>query len=501
MATNEHSHLLTNSLSGLCESGQMIVKPYGPAVTLAMTLNYVIGTGCFGLPYAFMEAGIGLSLILMIAGVVGSLITMNYTLESLARAEGVCEATSTGVPCHQITYRKFEFATIAEMFVGRLGKAAVQLVMGLYCIGSLWSYASVFSSSTASLFFTYALGDTCNVYGDSPTSGCLDSYYMFMAIFSTIVLYMVLMDISDQALVQKFLSAYRIVAFALMLVTMTIKVVTDGSEVVASRYAAIGLVNWKNFGKGFGPTLLALNCQYNMPDALQPLNPKSQARFVAFAALLIAGTCYLLVGFLGAISFDTINPLATLMWSSYTGCGNGWETCEYSNPMGTIVQVVILLFPVVNVVSAYPMVGVTVGDNMLMSFPSHLTARFGENLTRSFCRLLVSAPPILFAILFKRLDFIFTVAGLFGFLLGWTIPSWFQVIGSRYCQDVWRFPGAAITEFTHSCNCYDQCVSRVKCLWEIAVASPARPTKFFHHQIRICTVVAFYFLWCCVYST
>ncbi|KAF1779632.1 Amino acid transporter, transmembrane domain [Phytophthora cactorum] len=406
MAATEHTHLLTRSLSGSWEGGHMNVKPYGPAVTLAMALNYVIGTGCFGLPYAFMEGGIVLALILMIVGVLGSLITMNYTLESLARAEGVCAATGGGAPRHRITYRKFEFATIAEMFVGRLGKAAVQLVMGSYCIGSLWSYASVFSSSTASLFFSYVLGESCDVYGDDPSSGCLEGYYVFMAIFSAIVLSMVLMDISDQALVQKFLSVYP----------------SDGSEAVASRYAAIGTVNWGNFGKAFGPTLLALNCQYNMPDALQPLDPKSKARFVAFAALLIAGTCYLLVGLLGALSFDKINPLATLMWSSYTGCGNGWEECEHSNPVGIIVQLIILLFPVINVVSAYPMVGVTVGDNMLMSFPSHLTDRFGEKITRM--------PPILFAVVFKRLDFIFAIAGL------------------RYCQQVWGFPGAAITEFT-----------------------------------------------------
>ncbi|KAI9982913.1 hypothetical protein PInf_006713 [Phytophthora infestans] len=420
MATTERTHLLTRSLSGSWENGHMSAKPYGPAVTLAMALNYVIGTGCFGLPYAFMEGGIVLALVLMIVGVLGSLLTMNYTLESLARAEGVCAATGGGAPRHEITYRKFEFATIAEMFVGRLGKAAVQLVMGSYCIGSLWSYASVFSSSTASLFFTYVLGESCDVYGDDVSSGCLEGYYVFMAIFSAIVLSMVLMDISDQALVQKFLSVYRIVAFALMFITMTIKVASDGSEAVASRYAAIGA----------------------------PLTPKSKARFVVFATLLIAGTCYLLVGLLGALSFDKINPLATLMWSSYTGCGNGWGECDHANPVGVVVQLVILLFPVINVVSAYPMVGVTVGDNMLMSFPSHLTDRFGEKLTRSLCRLSVAVPPILFAVVFKRLDFIFAIAGLFGFLLGLTIPCWFQVIGSRYCQQVWGFPGAAITEFT-----------------------------------------------------
>ncbi|TDH72602.1 hypothetical protein CCR75_003888 [Bremia lactucae] len=447
MAITEKAHLLSRNPSSR-DGNYTAIKPYGPAVTLAMTLNYVIGTGCFGLPYAFMKGGIVLALLLMSVGILGSMITMNYTLESLARAEGVCAASAGGGPRHQITHRKFDFATIAEMFVGRLGKIVVQLVMGFYCIGSLWSYASVFSSSTASIFFSFVLGESCDVYGANPSSGCLNGYYVFMAIFSVIVLSMVVMDISDQAIAQKFLSVYRIVAFALMLLTMAIKVTSDGGTLVASRYDTIGSVNWGNFGKAFGPTLLALNCQYNMPDALQPLSPKSKARLVAFSALLIAGTCYLLVGLLGALSFDTINPLATLMWSSYTGCGNGWQQCEFTNPVGICVQLIVLLFPVINVVSAYPMVGVTVGDNMLMSFPKHLTERFGRNVTRRMCRLSVAAPPILFAVVFKRLDFIFAIAGLFGFLLGLTIPCWFQIIGSRYCQRVWGNPGAAITEFT-----------------------------------------------------
>lgn len=424
------------------------VKPYGPAITLAMTLNYVIGTGCFGLPFAFKEAGIVLTASLLSIGVLGALVTMNYTLESLARAEGVCAATRGGAPRHELTYRKFDFATIGEMFAGKFGKVTVQVVMALYCIGALWSYASVFASSVASLFFSYVLGDACDAYALHPTAACLDAYYVCMAIFSAIVISMVLLDISDQASIQKFLSVYRIAALLLMLVTMLIKIGVDGTDALAARYTAIGAFNWSNFGKGFGPTLLALNCQYNMPDALQPLNPKSAARRVAFAALIIAGSFYLLVGLLGALAFDELNPLASLMWSTYTGCGNGWDTCSSTNPFGVVVQLVILIFPVVNVTSAYPMVGVTVGDNLLMSVPKTVSARLGMATTRNVCRLLAAAPPLVLAVVFKKLDFIFAVAGLFGFLLGLSIPCWFQVIGSRYCKRVWGFSGAAITPFT-----------------------------------------------------
>uniref|UniRef100_K3X2M8 Amino acid transporter transmembrane domain-containing protein n=2 Tax=Globisporangium ultimum (strain ATCC 200006 / CBS 805.95 / DAOM BR144) TaxID=431595 RepID=K3X2M8_GLOUD len=424
------------------------VKPYGPAITLAMTLNYVIGTGCFGLPYAFMEAGIVLTSTMLIVGVFGAIITMNYTLESLARAEGVCAATRGGAPLHHLTYRKFDFATIGDMFAGKFGKITVQIVIALYCIGALWSYASVFASSVASLFFSYVLGDSCDAYGISPSMGCLEAYYVSMAVFSVIVISMVLLNISDQASIQKFLSVYRIAALVLMLVTMLIKISVDGSGALGDRYNRIGAFNWSNFGKGFGPTLLALNCQYNMPDALQPLNPKSYARKVAFGALIISGSFYLLVGLLGALAFDNINPLASLMWSTYTGCGNGWDDCGSTNPFGVFVQLVILIFPVVNVTSAYPMVGVTVGDNMLMSIPKVVTDALGPSVTRSLCRLLAAVPPLVLAVVFKKLDFIFSVAGLFGFLLGLSIPCWFQVIGSRYCKRVWGFSGAAITPFT-----------------------------------------------------
>lgn len=438
--------LATHHGGGSADTGG--VKPYGPSITLAMALNYVIGTGCFGLPFAFKEAGVVLTAALLVTGVLGALVTMNYTLESLARAEGVCAATRGGAPLHRLTYRKFDFATIGDMFAGKLGKLTVQAVMALYCVGALWSYASVFASSVASLFFSYALGDDCDAYALQPSAGCLDAYYVGMAVFSAIVISMVLLDISDQASIQKFLSVYRIVALLLMLVTMLVKITVDGGDALAARYTRIGAFNWSNFGKGFGPTLLALNCQYNMPDALQPLNPKSYARKVAFGALVIAGSFYLLVGLIGALAFDSINPLASLMWSSYTGCGNGWDECASTNPFGVVVQLVVLIFPVVNVTSAYPMVGVTVGDNLLMSVPKSVSERLGASATRNVCRLLAAVPPLVLAVVFKKLDFIFSVAGLFGFLLGLSIPCWFQVIGSRYCKRVWGFSGAAITPFT-----------------------------------------------------
>ncbi|RHY07038.1 hypothetical protein DYB28_001571 [Aphanomyces astaci] len=435
------------------DAAAMGVRPYGTVVAVAMTLNYMIGTGCFGLPFAFASAGLGLTTIFLVLGFVGALITMNYTLETMARAEGVVSAPKGTLPDNRLTYRKIDFSVIGDIFAGSMGYSIVQTVLVLYCLGSLWSYASIFASSIASMVFTYAWDDSCDAYALDATVACVDMYYVSMVLFSVVAISMVLMDLGDQATIQKFLSVYRIVALFVMLVTLLIKLTYDGYDVVADRVASreAWAFNWHNFSAGFGPTLLALNCQYNMPDALQPLHAteKSKARLITFGAMTISAVFYLLLGVLGAISFDTVNPLASLMWSDFTGCGNGWTACPSGKPtwIGSIVHIVVLMFPVVNVTSTYPMVGLTVGGNILTSLPKAWTAPLGPSRARTLSRLIAAVPPLVLAAIFKKLDAIFTFAGFFGFALGLIIPCWFQVIGIKYCERTFHSDLAVLTPY------------------------------------------------------
>ncbi|EQC41620.1 hypothetical protein SDRG_01578 [Saprolegnia diclina VS20] len=435
------------------DASAMGVKTYGPVVAVAMTLNYMIGTGCFGLPYAFSVAGIGLTSIFLILGFIAALITMNYTIEAMARAEGVMSTGKDAQPENRLTYRKIDFSVIGEIFAGRTGYAIVQTVLVLYCLGSLWSYASIFASSMASIFHTFVVGDFCDAYAANASGGCLEAYYGFMAVFSVISIVLVLMDLGDQATIQKFLSAYRILAFALMLVTITVKLGVDGADAITTRLASRQhwAFNLHNFSAGFGPTLLALNCQYNMPDALQPLeqSAKGKSRAITFIAMTVSAICYFLLGLLGALAFDDVNPLASLMWSDYTGCGNGWSKCPSGNPtwFGWCVHIVILMFPVVNVTSTFPMVGLTVGGNILTSLPKSITAPLGPSGARNLSRLIAAIPPLVLATLFKKLDAIFTFAGFFGFALGLIIPAWFQVIGTKFFRRVYGNLEAAATPF------------------------------------------------------
>lgn len=412
------------------------VKPYSKGIAIAMTINYIVGTGCFGLPFAFTQSGMLLTTIFLIFGSVIATIAMSYTLESMARAEGVTaiheakvleyvpedfEEKSRG-PQHCLTYRKFDFAMIANVFLGFRGKLFVQICLGLYSLGALWSYASVFASSIASISINYVYGETCDVFLN-PSVSCMDAYYISMAGYAVVVITLVLMDLGDQAGIQNFLAVYRFVAFGLMLATLSIKVFYDWN-LLAGRVALIGLMNWDKFGNGFGPAILAINCHYNMPDAIQPLRTKDDAKNVTYFALGISSIAYLTLGILGALCFDEVNPLTTLNWVNYSGCGNGWGICtsKTSQIFGEMIRLLILLFPAVNVLSTYPMVGLTIGENLLSSVPKHVKLQFGELWCRKACRIIVVTPPLVLASFFLKLDLVFTVSGLFGFLLALTIP-------------------------------------------------------------------------------
>lgn len=431
------------------DAGSMGVKPYTSTVALAMTLNYIIGTGCFGLPYAFSKAGLVLTSLFLIVGGIIAMFSMNYTLESLARAEGVTSSKELAVshlpePKHGMTYRKFDFCTVADIFTGSRGKNVVQAIIWFYCLATLWSYASVFASSAASMLIKQ-----CDITKD-PSSSCEIAYCLSVAVYGVIVIALVVMDIGEQAKFQKFLSIYRIVALIVMLITMCIKIGFEGSQ-VAIRAQMIGSFNWEHFAKGFGPSILAINCHYNMPDALQPLDTKGSARMVTFFALGLSSIFYLALGLMGALAFDQVDELATLRWTVYTACGNGWEDCGSNTAgrvMGYILSYIVLFFPMINVLSAYPMIGVTVGDNIFTSVPKSIVARFGAGPSRTACRLFSAIPPLILAAFFRQLNMILTIGGLFGFLLGLTIPCCFQLASLKFCKDTWGTLASGCTEFT-----------------------------------------------------
>jgi len=168
---------------------------------------------------------------------------------------------------------------------------------------------------------------------------------------------------------------------------------------------------------------------------------------VVTGGMMIATTFYLFVGWICALLFGPQTlALVTLNWEHYTGYGGGWGDSPTGYPtfLAQLIKLAIIFFPVMNVLSSYPLVAVTLGDNLLYLLPeSYVPTSKGlehvsPTLKKGF-RLLASVPPVIAAGILYNLGKILTLTGLFAFFLELTIPSLLQLLSVRFMQKRYGF--------------------------------------------------------------
>ena len=198
---------------------------YSSYLGFALTVNFIIGTGAFALPYGVVEAGTVLSLCCLVLFTIVSCICLSYVIESMARTGGLVNAEKSKIPFvngfnHQSMNEasslisapylsghyiptlncdiKLDFAYMCWLYGGAQAHTLVQICMALYSYGVLWAYASVFSSSVDTLFFQYVFGEDCNIY-ESPTPACSLGYTIAVIVFGILVTMLSLQDMHEQA--------------------------------------------------------------------------------------------------------------------------------------------------------------------------------------------------------------------------------------------------------------------------------------------------------------
>lgn len=168
---------------------------YDTSTGVAMFVNYIVGTGCFALPFAFYQAGLGFASIMLIAGAALCAISGHFTLEVMARAQGYIDYKEKGEPRNHITNQKVDFSQMAGLFGGSILRGVTQIM--IFMFGTPWSYAGVFGSSLAALLFSYFSEHQCDVYHD-PNADCRMTYYIILLSFAVYGIGFSMMDVSEQ---------------------------------------------------------------------------------------------------------------------------------------------------------------------------------------------------------------------------------------------------------------------------------------------------------------
>lgn len=150
------------------------------------------------------------------------------------------------------------------------------------------------------------------------------------------------------------------------------------------------------------------------------------------------------MGVVCAVFFNPPDPLITLNWLLFTGRGaGGWSAGVGSAWWAVALRMVVILFPVIDLVNVFPLVVVTLGGNIATALP----IAWPESRRKLVSRLLAALPPLILGTAIGRLDTIFTVTGWFGFAIEFIVPTVFQWLSSRRCV---RAFGAGADETPYS---------------------------------------------------
>ncbi|RQM26701.1 hypothetical protein B5M09_001506 [Aphanomyces astaci] len=328
---------------------------YSPLVCYSYTLNTILGVGCLTIPYA--------GLVLGLSTVVGmsflSYVTVLWTCEALERHRRrlhLLPPTSDD---------DLEVVTLCRVYLGSIGANLYHVALYSYGYAVLVAFAQVFIAALSTQF-------------PALSSSLVALFY------SLVVVPLSCMDLTEQIVVQLFLTSVRFAAITLMTGTLP-------------------LVNFDGLGLLVSTVVFAQFCHMCVPSLIAPL--KKEATVAApsiFLAAMTTTTCiYVVLAVLCAISFgpQTLSSV-NLNWSSFPS-------------MPLVVRTFLVLFPAIDTLSSFPLIAINVVQD-------------ATSLPKLASRLAAAVPPILLGYAVNDLSTVVHVSGVFGVYLVLIGPALLQ---------------------------------------------------------------------------
>ena len=430
---------------------------YGGFVAYCFSLNYILGVGILSIPWGFVRAGLVLSPLVLLLVTLVSWVTAVFILDVMARAQA-CFGPPTGTaaahaaghvqgdgpdytalrdrsldtdeapinPRFTVGQHKFEMNSLVGLFLGKSMQRVYEATVMIYLVGALWSYTSVFASSFSSHVGLPFLngGSTCSVYTDT-TPGCTDLYMFYVACFAVVVIPLTCLDLTEQKPVQIALSMLRFIAVTTMISTTAVAIWSYPSSASTQHasppfYANVSLFNWGNLGKLLPITVYSQIFHHSIPGLSQPVQEKHLLTRVYGSVLSTTFLLYSSLGLVLAVYFGAeIEQACTLNWAHYTG------GISPTPVWATLVSFLVVLFPPFDVVSAFPLNGLTLGNNLMAACVTDPATQRLARVKVPF-RLLAAVPPIAGALFFRDLKTVLDYAGCTGIILAFLFPTLLQ---------------------------------------------------------------------------
>lgn len=403
------------------------------------TINCVVGAGFLSIPWAFQRGGWVFCLIfqLLVSGV--SMYLSKQLLEVMSRVEVLqrmkeedqkvptvrfCEMfTQKGEELlpqthhtPEITARRFDITEIVRIIFGEKWSIAYLFCMVFYNLGIQLAYSSIFAVSFASNVPLGTLG-TCDIYQDEEFfTDCRWKYWVYLGVFFVCMLYLTIKGVEEQVWFQSAMTFVRFIVMTLVIVTCVFDIAYHQHN-ESSDYNSIDTPSYFDFdyvGNAIPIILFASFYHNQIPTITEHVRErdKNLPKIISMTTV----TCvvfYLALGLIVPFAIDDLPSMSTLSYRNYSA---GHD--ESDKPWWTyIVEYIIIIFPAIDVFSAFPLQGIPLADNMLSlkygALPKNAIPRGGL----LFFRSLVVVLPVLIAFFEFNLGQILDFVGMVGFLM------------------------------------------------------------------------------------
>ncbi|KAA0166218.1 hypothetical protein FNF27_05495 [Cafeteria roenbergensis] len=388
-------------------------------VAACFCINYVMGSGFLGLPAVFHDAGLLLSPVTLLFFMWLSDGTKDLLVEAMARREALARLderhaaklqasaevrrlTRAGqhVPpdvaalaSNPVRWRRRDFVVshvrtfqVNELMLGLWGRTAEILYMvgvALYLTGAMWGYSSVFSTSFAAnipLPFLDEAGRTSHVCdAEKDWANCASHYHICLLLFALMAIPLACMEFREQAAVQVTMTAARIVVLFLLVGTALGALGCDGVAFTEAptdpeeRTAETKLASGLGFLRLLPVCLFAFIFHHSAPGVAEPVRDKAALPGVFSTGFVVTGLGYLVLATTTAYYFaGSVKQQASLSWEGYVGCmpygiAEATAISERSWLSG-FVSIFVLIFPALDVLSAFPLNAVTLANSLATAF-------------------------------------------------------------------------------------------------------------------------------------
>ena len=296
---------------------------------------------------------------------------------------------------------------LCDLFLGSNLRLLFMGFLTLYMYGTLWAYATVFANAMAS---------NLPYFGEH-------SYMVYLLGFGCIVAPMSCLELKEQISFQVLLSIGRVLMVFFLVSTVLIshywgsEADFGGSKRGSKEIPAFDLGGIHHL---LPIATFANIFHHSIPALSQPVIDKTKLASIFSITLLCCFAAYSCIGLTVSLYFgENTKSSSNLNWADY-----GINTSNGEVTIKRMISLYVVLFPALDVSSAYPLNAITLGNNLLSTVygnDSHTVEH--SRAHRLFFRLSAALPPLLAASCVSDLGFITDYTGISGFGIAFIFPA------------------------------------------------------------------------------